>query len=149
MKKKTITTFIIVSILLMLFQTSVSAVSNNNILTLSASVSEHTVSVSGTAESEVLAGVVVVYNSTETTMLDMESFEVGSDNTFSYTLTNTFDDGTYVIKVADYDGGQFKSITVTIPEPTPPTNDDSSSTTTTTTTTTTSSTYSVVNTCIK
>ncbi|MDD6193624.1 MAG: hypothetical protein PUB19_01850 [Lachnospiraceae bacterium] len=86
---------------------SVSAVNSNGKIT-----------VSGTAEEGTLACAVFVYDSTGSTLLDMETCEVNADNSFRYQMSKTYDKGTYVVKVADYDGGSYKSTTVTVTEAT-------------------------------
>ena len=86
---------------------SVSAVNSNGKIT-----------VSGTAEEGTLACAVFVYDSTGSTLLDMETCEVNADNSFRYQMSKTYDKGTYVVKVADYDGGSYKSTTATVAEAT-------------------------------
>lgn len=66
------------------------------------------VTVSGTASADTLACAVLVYDATGANLVNMETCEVEDNNTFSYTLTTKLEAGTYVIKIADYDGGAFK-----------------------------------------
>lgn len=89
-------------------------VNAKSILTLTASASGSKISVSGTAETGTLAGVVTVYDQAGTTMLDMESFPVNADSSFSFTLDASFSNGTYLVKVADYDGGAFAETNVVV-----------------------------------
>ena len=70
--------------------------------------------VSGTAEEGTLACAVFVYDSTESTVLDMETCAVKEDSTFRYQMSKMYAKGDYVVKVADYDGGSYKSTTVKV-----------------------------------
>lgn len=74
--------------------------------------------VSGTAEEGTLACAVFVYDSTGKTLLDMETCEVKEDSTFRYQMSKTYDKGNYVVKVADYDGGNYQTTTVKIADKT-------------------------------
>ena len=86
---------------------SVSAVSSNGKIT-----------VSGMAEEGTLACAVFVYDSTESTLLDMETCAVKEDSTFRYQMTKTYAKGDYVVKVADYDGGNYQTTTVKVADKT-------------------------------
>lgn len=68
--------------------------------------------VSGVAEEGVLSVVIFVYDSTGTTLLQMESVAV--DSSHAYTDTFAVSEGTYVVKVADYEGGAFRETSITV-----------------------------------
>ena len=72
------------------------------------------ITVSGTAEEGTLACAVLVYDETDTNLLSMETCGVAADSTYSYTLGMKFANGTYVVKVADYDGGSYTTTKVTV-----------------------------------
>lgn len=74
--------------------------------------------VSGTAEEGTLACAVFVYDSTGKTLLDMETCEVKEDSTFRYQMSKTYAKGDYVVKVADYDGGNYQTTTVKVADKT-------------------------------
>ena len=74
------------------------------ILTLDAVISNGVITVNGTAENGMLAAAVVIYNADGTQILFAESTSVAADGSFAYTL-DTGARGTYVVSVADYDGG--------------------------------------------
>ena len=96
------------------------------ISTVGAAAGTNQITVSGTADTGVLSVAIFVYDSTGTTLLKMESVAV--DSSHAYTDTISIDAGTYVVKVADYEGGAFNIATVTvntaIPAPSPSTDDD-------------------------
>ena len=71
------------------------------------------ITVSGTTDTTVLACAIMVYDSTGTTLKDMETCAANSGS-YSYTLSQTFSTGTYVIKVADYAGGNYITTTVDV-----------------------------------
>lgn len=83
-----------------------------NISSLSTEVSNGTLKVSGTAEAGVLATAIMIFDESGTTLVQMETVSVGDDKNF----TNTFSiaNGTYLVKVADYEGGAFKEEKVTV-----------------------------------
>ena len=72
------------------------------------------ITVSGTAKEGTLACAVLVYDSSESTLLDMETCPVNEDSSFRYQMSNTYEDGTYVVKVADYDGSDYAVAKVTV-----------------------------------
>lgn len=74
--------------------------------------------VSGTAEEGTLACAVFVYDSTESTVLDMETCAVKEDSTFRYQMSKMYAKGDYVVKVADYDGGNYQTTTVKVTDKT-------------------------------
>lgn len=86
------------------------------------------VTVSGTAGSGVVAVAIMVYDETGTTLKAMET--TGVDDSSKYATEISVDAGTYLIKVADYEGGDYQTATVTV------TGSSSSSESVTTTTTT-------------
>ncbi|MGN0166666.1 MAG: LysM peptidoglycan-binding domain-containing protein [Acetatifactor sp.] len=87
---------------------------------VNASVSSSEITVSGTAEAGTVACVVLVYDQSGTTLQAMETCAVAGDNTYSYTLTQEFAAGTYLIKVADYEGGEYASTLAVVAENTKP-----------------------------
>ena len=89
-----------------------------NISGVSAVSSNGKIIVSGTAEEGTLACAVFVYDSTESTLLDMETCAVKEDSTFRYQMTKTYAKGDYVVKVADYDGGNYQTTTVKVADKT-------------------------------
>lgn len=82
------------------------------IATVTASAGNGQITVSGTADDDVLAVAIFVYDSTETTLLKMKSVAVDSSHAYSDTIA--VENGTYVVKVADYEGGDFNTTTVTV-----------------------------------
>ena len=68
--------------------------------------------VSGVAEDGVLSVAIFVYDSTGTNLLQMESVAVDANH--AYTDTFTVAKGTYLVKVADYEGGAFSDVNVTV-----------------------------------
>lgn len=82
------------------------------ITSLSANISNQVISINGTAESGVLATQIVVYDESGENIIAMQSTGVEADNTFSATIA-VGSDAKYIVKVADYDGGEYKSATVT------------------------------------
>ena len=89
-----------------------------NISGVSAVSSNGKITVSGMAEEGTFACAVFVYDSTESTLLGMETCEVNADNSFRYQMSKTYAKGDYVVKVADYDGGSYKSTTVKVTDAT-------------------------------
>ncbi|MGN0494850.1 MAG: LPXTG cell wall anchor domain-containing protein [Lachnospiraceae bacterium] len=71
------------------------------------------ITVSGTATNGTIACAIVV-NDANNELVGMETCAVNSDNTYSYTLGNTFSNGTYTVKVADYNGGAFEELSVEV-----------------------------------
>lgn len=112
MKKsfKLIISTLLLAIMVLVPFVNVDAAGNSNIKTIDASISNGTISVSGTTEDGVLAVAIMVYDSTETNLITMQTTSVGSDNSYSDTITLA--SGTYVVKVADYDGGEYVTKTV-------------------------------------
>lgn len=85
-----------------------------NITSLNTSSTGNKISVSGSTQDGVLAGAVMVYDKNGADLICMETFAVGEDSKYSYTLDRSFANGTYLVKVADYDGGTFEEKTVTV-----------------------------------
>lgn len=109
--KKSIIT--IMTVIMVFFATS-GTVEAMNITSVNATASNGKITVSGTAEAGTLACAVMVYDKTGENLVGMETCGVADDNTFSYTLDMEFANGTYVIKVADYDGGNYTTTNVTV-----------------------------------
>lgn len=82
---------------------------------VNAIVASNKITVSGTTSADTLACAILVYDQSGTTLQAMESCAVAADNTYSYTLSQSFSVGTYVVKVADYDGGAYATTNVTVP----------------------------------
>lgn len=99
---------------IMIFLAASSTIEAKNITSLNATAANGKITVSGTAEAGTLACAVLVYDETETNLLSMETCGVTADNTYSYTLGMKFANGTYVVKVADYDGGSYTTTKVTV-----------------------------------
>ncbi|WP_075720648.1 hypothetical protein [Roseburia sp. 499] len=83
-----------------------------NIVTVSATGNSTSATVSGTAENGVTAVAIMVYDSTGTNLIIMESVSVRDDHTFNDTINLA--SGSYLIKVADYEGGTYSETTVTV-----------------------------------
>ena len=80
------------------------------ITTLDVTQSDEKIFVSGTAEAGTLAVARMIYDSTDTNLLTMQTTSVANDNTFKDSIT--IENGNYIVKVADYDGGDYMSKTV-------------------------------------
>lgn len=103
----------IMTVIMVFFATS-GTTEAMNITSANATASNGKITVSGTAEAGTLACAVMVYDKTGENLVGMETCGVADDNTFSYTLDMEFANGSYVIKVADYDGGNYTTTTVTV-----------------------------------
>ena len=99
---------------IMIFLAASSTIEAKNITSLNATAANGKITVSGTAEAGTLACAVLVYDETETNLLSMETCGVAADSTYSYTLGMKFANATYVVKVADYDGGSYTTTKVTV-----------------------------------
>lgn len=84
--------------------------------TISASEKDGIVSVSGAAEDGTLAVAIMIYDQSGKNLLAMETAAVSDDSTYAAEIELA--SGTYVVKVADYDGGDYKTTTVTPSEKT-------------------------------
>ena len=80
------------------------------IKTINASQASGKVSVSGTAEAGTLAVAVMIYDESGKDLVAFETASVSDENLY-YAEINV-SDGKYLVKVADYDGGDFKTATV-------------------------------------
>lgn len=69
------------------------------------------ITVKGTADSSVIAVAVLVYDSTGTNLITMQTAQTNDDDTFDATIS--LDAATYVVKVANYTGGSYVEKTVT------------------------------------
>ena len=66
---------------------------------------EGKITVSGSVDSSVYAVAILVYSGDN--LEYMETANVNSSGAYNVTLEKTFEDGTYTIKVADYNGGDY------------------------------------------
>jgi hypothetical protein len=82
------------------------AIPENNILSLSASYSGGKVSIRGTTSPNVLAVAVLLYDTDGTTLLRMKTFGV-TNGAFSGDLDVKLAYGTYTVRAADYEGGDY------------------------------------------
>ena len=85
--------------------------SAKDIKTVSANYEGGKIAVSGTAETGTLAVAVMVYDEKGAELLAMQTASV-SDESLYYSEIELAE-GNYIVKVADYDGGNFKTATVT------------------------------------
>lgn len=95
-----------------------------NILNVTASYSQGSVSISGDAGEGVLAIAMLIYKE-DNTLFRLETTGVSNGN-FATTIAITLSPGTYTIKVADYEGGPFTETSFTIATPPPPEEEDTS-----------------------
>ncbi len=96
------------------------ALNTQGILSLVANYSNGSVSVSGTASSDILAIALLLYDTDDTTLLRMETTGVslGNDhNEFSGTIQIPLSVGTYTVKAANYEGGDFYVAQFTVSAP--------------------------------
>ena len=80
------------------------------IKTINASEEGGKVSVSGTAEAGTLAVAVMVYDESGKDLIAFETAAVSDENIYYAEISVA--EGKYLVKVADYDGGDFKTATV-------------------------------------
>lgn len=85
---------------------------SKSILALNVSVSGNSLLVGGTTEDGVLAVAIAVYDKSGKNLVTMQTTDVNDDNTYESSLE--LDDGSYVIKVADYDGGSYLTKSVDV-----------------------------------
>lgn len=103
---------ILLLILAISFFLSIPSVSAYEALSVNASESSNgEITVSGTVENSMVAAAVNVYDASGENLITMRTTQINDDNTFSTQIS--LDAGTYIIKVADYNGGEYKSLTVT------------------------------------
>ena len=86
------------------------------ITSLTATQKDGVVSVSGTTEDGALAVAISVYDSTGENLISLETTSVSDDNTFSREIE--LENDNYVVKVADYEGGEYKTVAVLAAEET-------------------------------
>ncbi|MDO5556654.1 MAG: LPXTG cell wall anchor domain-containing protein [Clostridia bacterium] len=89
-----------------------SSVFAGNISTVNATPSKNKVTVSGKANVDVLAVAILVYS--DENLIYMETCNVDNNQNYSCELNYSFADGTYSIRVADYNGGNYMNTTVTV-----------------------------------
>ena len=70
------------------------------------------ITVSGTVDSSVYAVAVVVYSGNN--LEYMKTANVNTDRTYNTELEKKFDEGTYEVRVADYNGGEYKTVSVEV-----------------------------------
>ena len=85
---------------------------NKEITSLTVKEESGKINVAGTTESGCSAVAIMVYKEDGTTLVTMKTTGVNDDNTFTDSID--IKNGNYVVKVADYDGGEFSTETVTI-----------------------------------
>lgn len=86
--------------------------SEKPIATLQASSTSSRVSYNGTAAEEVSAAAVLLFSSNGSLII-MDTCEVKPNGTFTGYLDVSLSSGTYIIKAADYEGGEFTVTTFT------------------------------------
>lgn len=107
MKKTLFVLFIgFISIILIPFNVSAKSIS-----TLDVTDSNNKLTVSGTTENGVLAVAVMVYSGEDLSHMETCSC---NNNKYSCELSKTFAAGNYIVKVADYDGGDYITKNVVI-----------------------------------
>lgn len=113
MKKRIslILTFIILAVI-MIIPAKESLAANKKILTMEATQNNGLIWVSGTAEEGALAVAIAVYNEDGTELVTMQTTSVNSESKFSDSIS--VEKGKYLVKVADYEGGEYKEATVSI-----------------------------------
>lgn len=112
--RKRISIIILIAIVLMMIVPTMNVYAlNKQIVTLDASQENGVITVTGTAEAGTLAVAIAVYNENGTELITMKTTAVNDSNNFSDTIN--LEAGNYLIKVADYEGGDFaqKSISLT------------------------------------
>ncbi len=106
---------LVLILIISLIQNLAFAINIPNDATLTIDYSEETITVKGTGFAGIQAVAVLLYDTDGTTLLRMASFGVKLDNTFeavmNIPITNS---GNYTIKVADYEGGDFKTETFSV-----------------------------------
>lgn len=122
---KTITTAVITAFMA-LAPASLASAGSINTVVAEGDNNTGVISVSGEAGAGVVAVAIAVYAEDNTTVLAMHTTSVAGDSTYqdSFTMTNS---GTYIVKVADYNGSTdaFVTDTVTITLASGPTDDSS------------------------
>lgn len=107
---------------------------DSGIATLTATATTRSVTVSGTVSSDMAAVMVAIADSNDT-ILNLYSLPVDLENRFSGTITEVAltAGANYRVKVADYSGGEWKVIVVTVPQAQTNTSSRTSTTTSTST----------------
>ena len=95
--------------------------------TCAVSITGNTISISGTVEDGMLATSIFIYDETGTDRLALDNVSVASDNTYSGTFE--MPEGSYVVRVADYDNGAYCTNTATIASATTPTDNTNTNST--------------------
>lgn len=108
MNKKILIPFL--ALALFIFMPFVNAASLN-VKTLDASITNKEINVSGTTDNGVLAVAIMIYDETGN-LVTMQTTSVDSSSKYSDKITVPSDE-TYIVKVANYDGGNYISKTVT------------------------------------
>ncbi len=111
--KKYICMFIVtIMIVLMMIVIPSTTVQAKNITAIEATQNDSgKIDIRGTAEAGTLAVAITVYDKDEN-LIAVESTGVADDNTFGYEIE--VPNGEYIVKVADYDGGTYKTAEVVI-----------------------------------
>lgn len=110
MKNIKIKVVLILTILMFLMLSS--SVFAGSIPTVNATPSKNKVTVSGKANADVLAVAILVYS--DKNLIYMETCNVDNNQNYSCELNQSFEDGNYSIKVADYNGGDYIDTTVSV-----------------------------------
>ena len=80
-----------------------------NVKTVDVSIVDGVISVEGTTDDGVLAVAIMVYDANEKELISLTTTSVNDDNEFSDDIVVSKDDS-YVIKVANYDGGDYVTV---------------------------------------
>lgn len=130
---KNVLSFFVMAIVL-LASTQIVKAAGGTVSSANASVSNSTVTVSGTVDSSLIvyAVAIVAYDSNGN-LQALVSTNVDSSN--AYSTSFSLPAGTYTIKVADYEGGTFKSVADPVTVVAPPATTSSTSETSSTSTT--------------
>lgn len=91
-----------------------SSVYAGTVNTINATENGGKITVSGTVDSSVYAVAVVVYSGSD--LVYMQTGNVNSDGSYSIELEKDFTNGVYEVRVADYNGGEYKTTSVEIKE---------------------------------
>ena len=101
----------LVLIITISFFLNISVTSAAEVLSVTANESSNgVITVEGTVENNMIAAAINVYDASGENLITMETTQINDDNTFRTTIA--LQAGTYVVKVADYDGGAYKTLTV-------------------------------------
>ena len=107
MKKKLL---VLITIFALLVPFIVNA-SNKNVKSIDATILDGTIHIDGTTDDGVLAVAIMVYDKDERELIKLVTSPVDEDDKFEESIVVSKDD-TYVVKAANYDGGEYISITV-------------------------------------